>query len=94
MLNGDESSAFQLVRQGYDVWLGNSRGNRYSRRHRYLTPSKHPRFFDFSFYEMARYDLPAQIDYVRAKTGVEKLAYIGHSEGTTSMFTALAEDFG
>ena len=38
--------------------------------------------------------MPAQIDYVREKTDRDKLSYIGHSQGTTQMFTALAQNFG
>ena len=30
------------------------------------------------------------IDFVRRKTGIDKLTYIGHSQGTTQMFYALA----
>ncbi len=39
--------------------------------------------------------MPANIDYVRQKTGVDKVSYIGHSQGTTQMFHGLAtkEDF-
>lgn len=67
----------------------------YSRRHQYLNPNgwyDSEQFFDFSFYEMGEYDTPAQIDFVRLKTGVDKVSYIGHSQGTTSMFSALAEN--
>jgi pimeloyl-ACP methyl ester carboxylesterase len=43
---------------------------------------------------MAKYDEPAVIDYVLKKTGQNNLSYIAHSQGTTLMFTALAENFG
>ena len=35
---------------------------------------------------MAEKDLPAFIDTVLENTGLEKISYIGHSEGTTQMF--------
>ena len=39
---------------------------------------------------MADYDIPAQIYYVLDKTGLQKIAYVGHSMGTTGLFAALA----
>ena len=42
--------AFVFARAGYDVWLGNNRGNKYSRRHININPDKDfKKFFDFSF---------------------------------------------
>lgn len=41
---------------------------------------------------MAKYDLPASIDFVLQRTKRKSLSYIGHSQGTTQMFAALAEN--
>ena len=75
--------AFQLVRAGFDVWMGNNRGNINSRRHITLDPTSYE-FWNFDFEDMGLYDQPAQIDFILERTGVKKLAaYLGHSEGTT-----------
>ncbi|XP_055596400.1 lipase 3-like [Uranotaenia lowii] len=76
---------YQLSDLGYDVWLGNARGNRYSRKHVNLTANMN-QFWNFSWHEIGIYDLPAMIDYVLSYTGKQKLHYLGHSQGTTSFF--------
>lgn len=39
---------------------------------------------------MGTKDVPAEIDFILAITGQEKLTYVGHSEGTTQMFIGLS----
>jgi lysosomal acid lipase/cholesteryl ester hydrolase len=38
---------------------------------------------------MGKYDIPAVISYILAKTGRDKLIYIGHSMGTTMFWVAM-----
>ncbi|CAD7082798.1 unnamed protein product [Hermetia illucens] len=86
ILAGPEKGlAFLLVDAGYDVWMGNARGNTYSRNHAWLTP-KGSEFWSFSWHEIGVFDLPAMIDYVLEQTRETSLHYIGHSQGTTSFF--------
>jgi len=80
-----ESLGFILADAGYDVWLGNNRGNTYSDTNEFYGNDE-DEFWDFSWDEMASIDLPTQINYALEYTGQEKLHYIGHSEGTTQAF--------
>lgn len=73
--------------------MGNSRGSMYSKNHLTLDPDGFE-FLDFSFWELGKYDNPAMINYVLEHTELEKLSYLGHSEGTASMFTSLSYNFG
>ena len=84
--NESLAPAFHLANRGFDVWVGNSRGNRYS--HRGLSPSV-VHFWNFTFHDMAMGDLPGAFSYIRRVTG-RKVHYIGHSQGTLQMFIALS----
>ncbi|XP_020293835.1 lipase 3-like [Pseudomyrmex gracilis] len=91
ILTGPKKSlAYILADTGYDVWLGNNRGNVYSKNHTSLSP-KNRSFWNFSYHELGIYDLPAMIDYILNVTKHEKIIYIGHSEGTTQFFTMASE---
>lgn len=74
--------------------MGNSRGNKYSRKHKTLNPD-HPldrdKYWSFSFHEVGVYDLPGMIDHILTKTGHSQLNYIGHSQGTTAFFVMCSE---
>ena len=82
-----------MANKGYDVWFGNSRGNKYSLGHTYHDSTKDTEFWEFSWQHMAQYDLPAAFSYIAKLTG-EKINYIGHSQGTTQMFAALSDPAG
>lgn len=75
----DESLGFILADNCYDVWLGNSRGSTYSSNHQYLNPDD-KEFWEFSWDEMGKHDIPATLMYILNYTNAEKLSYIGHSQ--------------
>lgn len=86
----EQALAFILADNGYDVWMGNARGNTHSRHHVSLSPNSRE-FWEFSWHEIGIYDLPAMIDYVIEVTGRPKIHYAGHSQGTTSFFIMTSE---
>lgn len=90
ILRGKKSLAITLADAEYDVWAGNTRGNRYARRHTRLNPDEDKSFWDFSFHEAGYYDLAATIDFILVATGEKKLRSIGHSQGTTVHFVLLS----
>lgn len=79
VVDGLDSMAFFFADAGFDVWMNNSRGNRFSRNHTYLDADVDKEFWDFSFQEMGKYDQPALFDFILSKTRVKNLTYIGHS---------------
>jgi len=87
----DESLGFILADNGYDVWFGNSRGNFYSKAH-VTYPVNSAQFWDFTWDEMAKYDLPAVLSYILETTGQKNLSYIGHSQGTIQALAAFSNN--
>ncbi|OTA95380.1 hypothetical protein M434DRAFT_393774 [Hypoxylon sp. CO27-5] len=80
---------FVLVDKGFDVWLGNNRGNKYSKKSINYPPTS-IEFWNFSIDEFAFYDIPDSINYVLENTRQQSLSYIGFSQGTAQAFASLA----
>ncbi|KAI8091732.1 Alpha/Beta hydrolase protein [Thamnidium elegans] len=88
VLNEQDSLAFTLVNQGYDVWVGNNRSIA-SLDHLSLS-HEDPEYWNWGLKELGMYDFPAMVDYVCSTTGFSKIAYIGHSQGNAQAFIGLS----
>lgn len=72
--------SFPHSEHSYDVWLANSRGDGYSNNNTQWTPDD-SEFWNWSWDQMAEYDVPATIDFVLSETGHDNLTFVGHSQG-------------
>nr|TKW32055.1 hypothetical protein SEVIR_2G145500v2 [Setaria viridis] len=78
--SNEQSLGYILADNGFDVWIGNVRGTRWSKGH--STLSVHDKlFWDWSWQDLAEYDLVAMLSYVYTVTQ-SKIFYVGHSQGT------------
>lgn len=80
---------YLLADLGFDVWLGNNRGNKYSLKH-VTKPQNSISFWNFCMDEFALFDIPDTIDYILYVTQKPHLTYIGFSQGTSQAFAAMS----
>ena len=72
-----------IVERGYDVWIGNNRGHRYSNKNKRDGEWSLKERWEWSWAEMGVYDLPAFIDKMVEVTGKPKVTLIGYSMGSS-----------
>jgi len=82
-----DALAYILSDLGYDVWLGNNRGNIHSRQHAQYR-SDEPAFWDWGVDELAL-DVQANVEYIAARTN-QPIFYVGHSQGATQGLIAFS----
>ncbi|CAA0807485.1 Triacylglycerol lipase 1 [Striga hermonthica] len=85
----NQSLGFILADQGFDVWVGNVRGTRWSHGHVSLS-EREKKFWDWSWQELALYDLGEMIRYVYSETS-SKVLVVGHSQGTIMSLAAFTQ---
>ncbi|KAI5964702.1 TGL1 [Candida pseudojiufengensis] len=89
MIEKYQNLPFILYDLGYDVWLGNNRGNKYSQKHLFYNLNS-TKYWNFSLDEFAIFDIPNTIDYILNATNKEKLTYIGFSQGSAQAFASVS----
>ncbi|KAH0713627.1 hypothetical protein KY289_009586 [Solanum tuberosum] len=89
MNSASQSLGFILADQGFDVWVGNVRGTHWSHGHVSLSV-KNKEFWDWSWQELALYDLAEMIQYVNKITKA-KIFVVGHSQGTIMSLAAFTK---
>jgi lysosomal acid lipase/cholesteryl ester hydrolase len=87
--DASRSLAFVLANAGFDVWLGNCRGNKYSCKHKHLKPHD-SKYWDYSIDERAHHDIPRTIDYIIQHSSFDKCGYVGFSQGSAMGFAAFS----
>ncbi len=88
--NESHSPAMYFYDRGMDVWLPNTRGNRYSGTHQTLN-NESEAYWNFSFEEMGTKDTHAFVDFVYTKTQ-QKVMYLGFSQGFMQLMAGFALD--
>lgn len=80
---------FNLVEHGFDIWLANRRGTKYSQKHVTWKPYE-ARFWDYSLDETIVHDVPATVDYVLGVTQQKRISLLGFSQGSAEIMGATA----
>lgn len=89
LTNTERCLPFVLAEQGFDVWMGNNRGNKYSKKSVHHDPNS-VKFWNYSLDDFAWHDIPDSIQYILDITKSSSLGYVGFSQGTAQAFAALS----
>lgn len=89
LLNTNESMAYVFADAGYDVWMANTRGNTFSRGNLQYS-YRQPEYWQHTIDQYALVDAPAQIDKALEVSGAKKLAFVGHSQGSSIVYALLS----
>ncbi|XP_065870853.1 triacylglycerol lipase 1-like [Euphorbia lathyris] len=85
----EQSLGYLLADQGFDVWAGSVRGTFLSHGHVTLS-EKDKEFWDWTWEDMALYDLSAMIGHIYSTTN-SKVFVVGHSQGTIMSWAAFTQ---
>ncbi|CAK87989.1 unnamed protein product (macronuclear) [Paramecium tetraurelia] len=89
----EQTLPYILADKGYDVWLTNNRGNKYSMGHSKIPGVQYNKqYWNFSFDDIQKYDFKAIVNHVKRASQKEKVIYIGHSQGSTQAFAYLSNN--
>lgn len=89
LLDKNESMAYVFADAGFDVWMANTRANTFSRGNFYYS-YRDPEYWAHTIDEYALIDAPAQIDKALEVSGAKKLAFVGHSQGSSVIYALLS----
>ena len=79
-----------MVDKGYDIWVNNSRGVKYSDKNERDGEWSLKERWDFNWADMGYYDVPAGIEYIISETGAKQVTVAAHSQGSSQMWYALS----
>ena len=70
-----------LAKQGYDIWIGNSRGTPYSSHNSKDGEWTLEERWNFDWADMGQYDIPSFVEKILEVTGQPNVTLIGYSQG-------------
>jgi len=85
------SLPYMLSNEGFDVWLGNARGNVFSIKNTKMSIDSTEFWDAVDLDQMAAIDVPTILSYVRSASNVPKVHWVGHSQGGGILTLALAK---
>jgi pimeloyl-ACP methyl ester carboxylesterase len=86
------SLPYMLSDAGFDVWLGNTRGNVFSLGNTNMSINTTQYWDAVDLDNMASKDVPSILSYVRRESNVSRVHWVGHSQGGGILIMALAKN--